>query len=101
MPALEEHETRAFLQHVLKALRRLSPGLVHTALIVRGDAIAPPFTEIDFMLKDSEEHAFQNYGIADGQLAIVVVRPDTYIGAFVNDFDGVEKYLSLVFGPSS
>lgn len=53
------------------------------------------------MLKDSEEHAFQNYGIADGQLAIVVVRPDTYIGAFVNDFDGVEKYLSLVFGPSS
>lgn len=42
VPALEEHETRAFLQPVLKALRRLSPGLVHTALIVRGDAIAPP-----------------------------------------------------------
>lgn len=101
VPLLEEHETRALLQPVLKALRRLSPGLVHTALIVRGDAIAPPFSEIDFVLKDSEGHAFQNYGIVDGQLAIVVVRPDTYIGAFVNDFEGVEKYLSVIFGPSS
>lgn len=101
VPLLEEHETRALLQPVLKALRRLSPGLVHTALIVRGDAIAPPFSEIDFVLKDSEGHAFQYYGIVDGQLAIVVVRPDTYIGAFVNDFEGVEKYLSVIFGPSS
>lgn len=101
VPGLEEHKTRALLQPVLKALGRLSPGLVHTALIVRGDAIDPPFPEMDFVLKDTEGHAFQNYGIVAGQLAIIVVRPDTYIGAFVNDRAGVEKYLSLVFGPYS
>lgn len=91
-PALEEPETRTLLQPVLKALERLSPGLVHTALIVRGDAIAPPFSEMDFILKDSEGHAFQNYSIVGGQLDTVVVRPDTYFGAFVNDLAGVEKY---------
>ena len=59
-----------------------------------------PQPEVDYVLKDVEGYAFENYGLEEGKSAVVVVRPDTYIGAFALGADGVQKYLDMVFGSS-
>ena len=101
--ATSEDETRGLTQPVLSALERLAPGLVRTALIVRGDAkdAHVPYAEVDYVLKDAEGYAFKDYGLEEGKSAVVVVRPDTYIGAFALGANGVKRYLDTTFGPAS
>lgn len=93
-------ETPERTQSVLGVLGRLPSGLVRTILIVTGEAadVHAPSSGVDFILKDSEGHAFKNFGLGDGKSAIIIVRPDSYIGAFIHDATGVEKYSSVVFG---
>jgi len=96
-------ETPILVQSALSVLGRLPSGLVHTILIIPGDATDAyaAYPSVDFVLKDSEGHAFKNYGLGGGESAIIIVRPDSYIGAFVKDASSMEKYISVVFGPTS
>ena len=100
--ATSEDEIRTLTQPVLTALKCIAPGLIRTVLVVRGDAkvmhVSQP--EVEYILKDAEGYAFENYGLEEGKSAAVVVRPDTYIGAFALGADGVQKYLDMVFGSS-
>ena len=40
---------------------------------------------------------YEAYDINPAEGAIVVVRPDGYVGAFVHDAEGLHKYFSKVF----
>ena len=59
------------------------------------------FTGADVVV-DSEGYAYQMYasvrGKADKGLVIVVVRPDSFVGAIVGGVDGLKRYLDIVFG---
>lgn len=95
-------EEPTLAQSILGVLGHLPSGLLRTILIIPGqatDAYAP-YPSVDFVLKDCEGHAFKNYGLGDGKSAIIIVRPDSYIGAFIHDATGVEKYFSVVFEPT-
>lgn len=93
-------EASTLAQSVLGVLGRLPSGLVRTILIIPGDSTDAHalYPSVDFVLKDGEGHAFTNYGLGGDKTAIIIVRPDSYIGAFINDVTGVEKYLSVIFG---
>ena len=45
---------------------------------------------------DKEGYAYKGYGVDDEALTVVVVRPDGYIGAFVQDVDGLKTYISRI-----
>ncbi|KLO15429.1 hypothetical protein SCHPADRAFT_849655 [Schizopora paradoxa] len=50
------------------------------------------------VLKDTEGHAHDGYGVKDDCSSVVIVRPDGVIGAFVQDENGIAKYFSLMLG---
>ncbi|EIN05286.1 hypothetical protein PUNSTDRAFT_55158 [Punctularia strigosozonata HHB-11173 SS5] len=57
--------------------------------------------EVDLVLHDKEGHAFRHYGcpVGDGsEQTVVVVRPDSYVGAYTTKADDVHRYLKVVFG---
>lgn len=97
---LSSDSTEASTLAVLGVLGRLPSGLVRTILVIPSDSADAhaPYPNVDIFLKDSEGHAFKNYGLGGDKTAIIIVRPDSYIGAFINDVTGVEKYLSVIFG---
>lgn len=97
---LSSDSTEASTLAVLGVLGRLPSGLVRTILVIPGDSADAhaPYPNVDFVLKDGEGHAFKNYGLGGDKTAIIIVRPDSYIGAFINDVTGVQKYLSVIFG---
>ncbi|KAF9505746.1 hypothetical protein BS47DRAFT_1334240 [Hydnum rufescens UP504] len=54
------------------------------------------------VLVDTQGHARRAYDVDASQArkalpSVVIIRPDTYIGAFVYDVQGVEKYFSKIF----
>ena len=51
---------------------------------------------IDHMVIDREGHAASSY-LVENEKVIVIIRPDTYIGAIVKGSEGVKKYFSLIF----
>ena len=53
--------------------------------------------DADFYAK-SDGRGYEAYGIDRVQGALVVVRPDGYIGAFVQDVDGLETYITKIVG---
>ncbi|RPD65609.1 hypothetical protein L226DRAFT_530852 [Lentinus tigrinus ALCF2SS1-7] len=50
---------------------------------------------------DKEGHAYRAYHVDEGVLSVFIVRPDGYIGAFVDDVDGLQTYFSRIVGGSS
>ena len=50
---------------------------------------------------DKEGYAHKAYGVNGQTLNVVVVRPDGYIGAFVQDVTGLQTYISIISGRSS
>jgi hypothetical protein len=47
-------------------------------------------------LVDRDGHAFASYLVNEGT-SIVVVRPDGFIGAIVNDAEGLKRYFTMIF----
>ncbi|KAK7030997.1 hypothetical protein VNI00_010229 [Paramarasmius palmivorus] len=47
---------------------------------------------------DGEGFAYKHYNVNPGETWIVVVRPDSYIGAVVKDGEGVRKYFDRILG---
>ncbi|KAF8205413.1 monooxygenase [Mycena galopus ATCC 62051] len=51
------------------------------------------------VLADKECHAYGGYAsdIAEGEMIVVIVRPDGVVGAVISRADGVERYGKLIF----
>lgn len=54
-------------------------------------------TSFEYVLRDTENHAHQGYGVDQATPAVVIVRPDAHIGAFCTSTAGVGNYISRVF----
>ncbi|KAI5982347.1 hypothetical protein EDD15DRAFT_2324721, partial [Pisolithus albus] len=50
------------------------------------------------VLVDQAGHAYRGYVVEEGEIKIVVVRPDGVVGAIVRGAAGLERYLEGVFG---
>ncbi|KAK0434565.1 FAD binding domain-containing protein [Armillaria borealis] len=75
-------------------------GLIRTVQIVRADfgrhVECGPFCA-DYTVEDTRGHAYDAYSLTEGCCA-VVVRPDGFIGAIVQDNDGLRQYFRGIFG---
>jgi len=72
---------------------RYPKDAVQTFIISRKD-LGP--VEGGIGLVDREGHAYNAYLVEEGVTTIVVVRPDTFIGAIVKDTAGVDRYFSKI-----
>ncbi|KAI0711174.1 FAD binding domain-containing protein [Cerioporus squamosus] len=82
----------------LVATARASPlgSATHWQTLVLGLQGVPAAVEGATVYHDKEGYAHKAYGIDGETLSAVVVRPDGYIGAFVNDVDGLQTYISRI-----
>ncbi|EIM90564.1 uncharacterized protein STEHIDRAFT_90412 [Stereum hirsutum FP-91666 SS1] len=83
---------------VAKYLCGLPTGTIRTVMILpKGSSTQTHSVHTDFILGDTEGHAFRAYGAVEGEGRVVVVRPDGYVGAIVRSVEGVRKYFSMIF----
>lgn len=83
---------------ITEYLGGLPAGYVQSAIVLpKGSASLTHPPHMNFMLRDTEGHAFQGYGIVEGEARVVVIRPDGYVGAIVRGVEGVKKYFSMIF----
>jgi 2-polyprenyl-6-methoxyphenol hydroxylase-like FAD-dependent oxidoreductase len=84
------------VQLSLEGMTKWPVSVVQTFIVTEtGKA---PVIEPAFPLVDSEGHANNAYRVENGKLTIVIVRPDGFVGAIVNDIEGVGRYFAKVFG---
>ncbi len=54
--------------------------------------------EVAYTLVDRDGHAHDGYFVKEGELTIVIIRPDGYVGAIVHNKSGVGRYFEQIFG---
>ncbi|KDR74757.1 hypothetical protein GALMADRAFT_123452 [Galerina marginata CBS 339.88] len=72
------------------------PASVVQSFIITETGKAPVVEDV-LALVDSEGYATNAYRVIDGELNIIVVRPDGFVGAIVKDIEGVNRYFAKVF----
>ncbi|KAJ7485703.1 FAD binding domain-containing protein [Mycena latifolia] len=86
-------------QAVARALEGWPQGTVRAVRMQRAGTAAEiaPFGEV---LQDREGHAYAGYvsDVAEGELTVVIVRPDGMVGAVVSELDDIARYGKLIFG---
>lgn len=86
------------VSRVLEAMRSLSAANAAQIVILGNkDGVVPKTVPGTTAYKDSQGHAYSAYHVTDDALTLVVVRPDGYVGAFVNHVEGLRTYLTKVF----
>ncbi|TBU42449.1 FAD binding domain-containing protein [Dichomitus squalens] len=80
---------------IVKAAQEYPVGTVHTVVLGK-DAVPQPIDSAE-SYHDKEGHAYRAYHVDGGEVTVVVVRPDGYVGAVVHDVDGLRTYLAKIF----
>ncbi|KAI0765037.1 FAD binding domain-containing protein [Fomes fomentarius] len=85
------------VSRVVEATRSLTvANAAQIVILGHKDATVPTEVPGAKAYRDIEGHAYKAYHAADDALTVVVVRPDGYIGAFVDSVAGVQTYLTKV-----
>ena len=87
------------MSEFLSALAKFPEGSLRTVLIlpINAEHDASVNTKVDYVLRDTEGHAHNGYGIDASGTSVVIIRPDAYVGAFAISAGGVDKYRSFIF----
>lgn len=83
---------------LLEAMSQFPEESFQTALIYPSgsETEAPTTHPIDFIFTDTKGHAYVGYGITSPS-QVVIVRPDSWIGAVATGPEGVREYAKKVF----
>jgi len=91
-------------QPVLEALDRQGSGrdnwnevVSPVVVLPAGNAVSDGPLEGVLLLEDAEGFAYTGFSPGKGEIRIVVVRPDGYVGAVVRSIEGMKKYLDQIF----
>lgn len=74
----------------------------YRVVVLRPKGSTGLFTEVaDEVYEDAEGHSYVGYGIPGGEKPLaVIVRPDSWIGAFATSRKGVEAYIGAIISTS-
>lgn len=87
---------RAEVDAVFRATATLPRSTVQTFTVTSNSThVIPDGTS----LFDRDHHARNAYMVTDGELNVVIIRPDAFVGAVVKDAEGVRRYFSKIFKP--
>ncbi|EIN05287.1 hypothetical protein PUNSTDRAFT_92169 [Punctularia strigosozonata HHB-11173 SS5] len=103
---VKQNADSSIIAAFLQALASFPPGTVQTAVVISPSvtdeqkATFATLTEgADVVLLDKAGHAFREYGVGDdSSQALVLVRPDGYVGAYVYGTEGLKTYTEALFG---
>lgn len=94
----------SFVTQVQSVMRKLSTSgqkVAQTVIVVPSANSVPVLagtdTSADLILSDKEGHAYRIYRVADRRDAVVAVRPDGVIGAYVHAPEELDKYFAKIF----
>ena len=87
----------ATVEAVSLAARSCPPGTTQTVILSRQGDPGRLREGSAFLYHDKEGYAHHAYQVKEASVAVVIVRPDGYIGAFVEDAGGMQAYFSKVF----
>lgn len=84
---------------VLDLFARLGPDASRSVAIYPKDMFPAANTSprFSFVVEDQAGHAFEGYAVVPGEVRIVVVRPDGYVGAMAKGISGIKEYTGNVF----
>jgi len=51
----------------------------------------------NYVLVDRDGHAYKNYVVSEKEISVVVIRPDSYIGALVFQPEDLKSYFTKIF----
>ena len=80
---------------ILQAVRVYPAGAVQT--VVLGKHATPQTADGVQSYRDKDGHAYRAYQVDGDTAAVVVVRPDGYVGAVVYDVSGLKTYFARIF----
>lgn len=87
-------------QPAMSAVAKYSADVIQAYIILPGaqsEHHATLSRESIHVLVDKFAHAYDSYLVSPGQHTVVVIRPDGFIGAIVQDGVDVERYFSNIF----
>lgn len=71
---------------------------VRTVIILSQGTRAPvDISEADYILEDTVGHAYKAYIDNERPFTVVIVRPDTYIGAIASDESAIVQYFEKIY----
>ena len=82
------------VNEVQEALAELPKGAAQVIIVSAEGRVNTPCA--NHTVIDREGFAASSY-LVENEKVIVIIRPDTYIGAVVKGSEGVKKYFSLIF----
>ena len=82
---------------VLENLTEFPMELVKTYVVCKPGTKLPDSHHHVTALLDSTGYAHTAYRIKGESATIIIIRPDTFIGAIVKDYSGVERYFHKIF----
>ncbi|RPD78983.1 hypothetical protein L226DRAFT_501441 [Lentinus tigrinus ALCF2SS1-7] len=91
----DSEQAGASVQEIVAAARASPLASVIQTLVLGGQGV-PAAVEGAITYHDKEGHAYRVYGVEEGALSVFVVRPDGYIGAFVQNVDGLQTYITKI-----
>jgi len=71
------------------------PGTVQTVLLSQHPEVTA--VSVDHQLILSDDQPRETYFVTNGQLTVIIVRPDGFIGGIVHNRAGLVQYFSLIF----
>ncbi|KZT25236.1 hypothetical protein NEOLEDRAFT_1178648 [Neolentinus lepideus HHB14362 ss-1] len=85
---------------IAQSLQALPAGSVFTVAIAPGTRGYGPhvvFEGVDIAFIDVDGFAYKHYGVAEDKVTVVVVRPDSFVGAIiVSGVDGLKRYFGKI-----
>ena len=87
-------------QTLLDALTPFPKDTLQTVVVFPALSTAqiPSTPEAEYIFKDTDGHAYKGYGSSDmSSASAILIRPDSWIGAFATSAAGVKEYVSRVF----
>ncbi|EGN99604.1 hypothetical protein SERLA73DRAFT_72408 [Serpula lacrymans var. lacrymans S7.3] len=82
---------------IISELGHYDNSVVRSIIVLpAGASVQAESTSADVILEDKEGHAYKNYLIG-GETRVVVVRPDSVVGAIVHGVEGVKRYFGIIF----
>ena len=82
------------VQEVLKVLDGYPKDTIQTILVSSDEKVK--VAGVDHTVIDRDRHAASSY-LIDNENVMVVIRPDTYVGAVVKGAEGLKNYFSTIF----
>ncbi|PIL26347.1 hypothetical protein GSI_12103 [Ganoderma sinense ZZ0214-1] len=95
-PSAGTEETGLGVRSIVAAALQGTPGGTVKAVVLGRQAVPKAYEGAE-VYHDTTGRASRAYHVDEAVVTAVVVRPDGYVGAFVYDAEGLQKYFSKVF----